>query len=251
MEKAGILLDGNEILSGRTQESNLKFLAKKLSDMGIDVGECRIVSDNQEAIIQAVNALRTTYRYVFTTGGIGPTHDDITADSIAAAFNRPLEVDAVAKQLVAKACAKSGVPLNAARLRMARIPKGSQLIDNPVSYAPGFQIDNVYVMAGVPKIMQAMFTGLADQLEKGPALIAQSLTCNLPEGTMAAPLSEIDSHYPQLNIGSYPSFSATGFSVTLVIRGQDEDMISACFNAIKAMVIELGGEIRDPQPENT
>jgi molybdenum cofactor synthesis domain-containing protein len=213
---AAIIIIGNEVLSGRTQDSNIRFLAKGLHDVGIRLREVRIIADLETAIIDAIHHLRDRYDYVFTTGGIGPTHDDITSESIAKAFNVPLILDPRAV-----ACLKDYIPpedLNEARLRMARIPEGADLIDNPVSRAPGFKIGNVYVMAGVPKIMQAMFEGLKPSLIGGQKILTKSITIYCKEGTIASELSDIQKDFKDDDIGSYPFFDSKNYGTVIVTR---------------------------------
>ncbi|MFZ9133428.1 MAG: competence/damage-inducible protein A, partial [Gemmobacter sp.] len=184
--RAAMLIIGDEILSGRTREGNLAYLAAELGKIGIVVAEARIVADDHDAIIAALNALRGSVDHVFTSGGIGPTHDDITADAVAAAFGVAIDVREDARAILQAHCDRRGVELNAARLRMARIPDGARLIDNPVSSAPGFTIGNVHVMAGVPSIFQAMVASVLPGLAGGPPLLSQSLEVLRPEGAIAA-----------------------------------------------------------------
>jgi molybdenum cofactor synthesis domain-containing protein len=216
---AAMLVIGDEILSGRTRDSNMHFLAGELTRHGIPLGEVRVVSDDHGAIVAAVNALRSGYTHLFTSGGIGPTHDDITADAIAAAFGVAITHRADAMALLGAHYTRSGLPFNEARQRMARIPDGAVLIDNPVSIAPGFTLDNVHVMAGVPKVFEAMVASVLPTLVGGPPLLSQSLRLMRGEGEIAADFGALAADYPDLAMGSYP-FSTNGvFGTNLVIRG--------------------------------
>ncbi len=240
---AALLIIGDEILSGRTRDANLAFLAGRLSELGIPLREARIVPDQREEIIAALNALRARYSYVFTTGGIGPTHDDITAECVAAAFGVPLLRHPEAVRRLA-AHYENPADLTEARLRMANIPEGGTLIDNPVSAAPGFRIGNVFVLAGVPRIMQAMFDGLAGDLVGGAPIASRTVGCDLGEGVIAMELGAIAAAFPDLSIGSYPYFQAGRFGTSLVVRGIDEARLEAAAEAIAAMVTRLGGTPR-------
>ena len=236
---AAVLLIGDEILSGRTKDRNLGFIADYLFALGIDLKEARVVADVEAEIVAAVNALRARYSYVFTTGGIGPTHDDITADAMAKAFGVAINhhPDAVATLLAY--FKEIGREPNEARLRMARVPKGATLIDNPVSKAPGFQIGNVFVMAGVPKIMQAMLEQVAPRLAKGVPMQSRSIEVLGGEGDLAKPLGEIQSRYPTVIIGSYPFQSVSGFAASLVLRSRDFPALDAAEAEVKAMAQRL------------
>jgi len=237
---AAILVVGNEILSGRTKDANIGWLAERLSALGIRVREARVVPDMPEEIVAAVNALRVRYTYVFTTGGIGPTHDDITAECIAAAFGVPLEQNAEARRRL-EAHYPPG-QLNAARLRMANAPVGATLIDNPVSTAPGFRIGNVHVMAGVPAIMRAMFDGLAPTLVGGPPMQARTVRCLLPEGLIAEGLGAIQVRHPTVEIGSYPFYRNQSFGVSLVLRAVDDAALAVATGEVADLVRSLGGD---------
>ena len=239
---AALLIIGNEILSGRTTDTNLPYIAERLNALGIRLSEVRVVPDIEADIVAAVDALRARNSYVFTTGGIGPTHDDITAECMAKAFGRPLIEHAEARRRLEERYAESGIELNEARLRMARTPEGATLIDNPVSGAPGFQVENVFVMAGVPKIMQAMFESLRDRLVGGAPLLSRSIACQVPEGTLAQGLGEIQGRHAGVDIGSYPSYSSTGFGVAVVLRGTDRAKLDAAAAAVIALIHALGGE---------
>jgi molybdenum cofactor synthesis domain-containing protein len=237
---AAVLVIGNEILSGRTKDANLPWLAERLNALGIRVREARVVPDIEEEIVAAVNALRAKYDYVFTTGGIGPTHDDITAECIAKAFGVPLERNSEAVRRM-----EAHYPpghLNEARLRMANAPKGATLIDNPVSIAPGFQIGNVFVMAGIPGIMQAMFSGLAHRLVGGEPVSTRTVLCALPEGILAKNFGELQARYPDIEMGSYPAFRGGKPSVSLVLRATDNAMLDRATEELAGIVRSLGGE---------
>ena len=239
---AALLIIGNEILSGRTTDANVPYIAGRLNDLGIRLVEVRVVPDIEVEVVDAVNALRARYSYVFTTGGIGPTHDDITADCVAKAFGVALVENAEARRRLEERYEEAGIELNAARLRMARAPEGAALIDNPVSAAPGFQIGNVFVMAGVPKIMQAMFESLRERLVGGDPLLSRSISCQLPEGKLAQGLGEIQARHAAVDIGSYPSYSSTGFGVAVVLRHADRAALDAAAGEVAALIRDLGGE---------
>jgi molybdenum cofactor synthesis domain-containing protein len=237
---ACVLIIGNEILSGRTQDANLAFLARGLDDVGVRVREARVLADDATAITTTLNAVRHTFDYVFTTGGIGPTHDDITAQSVADAFGVPLMLHPEAKRLL-----ETHYPpghLNEARLRMAMVPEGAVLLPNPISRAPGFQIGNVFVLPGVPSIMQAIFEQLQYRLRGGEKVLSRSLSCHLAEGTLADDLGALQSRYPDVEIGSYPYFRRGDFGVTLVLRGTDSARLTAATDELKQLIQALGGE---------
>jgi molybdenum cofactor synthesis domain-containing protein len=239
---AAVLLIGDEILSGRTKDRNLGFIADYLTALGIDLMEARVVPDVEAEIVAAVNALRARYSYVFTTGGIGPTHDDITADAIAKAFGVAIDHHPEAVATLTAYFKEIGREPNEARLRMARVPKGATLIDNPVSKAPGFQIGNVFVMAGVPKIMQAMLEQVEPRLTKGVPMQSRAIEVLGGEGDLAKPLAEIQSRYPAVIIGSYPFQSASGFAASLVLRSRDFAALDAAEAEVKAMARNLTAE---------
>jgi molybdenum cofactor synthesis domain-containing protein len=222
-----MLVIGDEILSGRTRDTNTNHLAQALTARGIRLMEARVVADDQPAIIAAVNALRGAWDHVFTSGGIGPTHDDITADAIAAAFGVAITHRADAMALLQAHYDRAGLPFNAARQRMARIPDGATLIDNPVSTAPGFTLGNVHVMAGVPRIFEAMVAGVLPALTGGDPLLSQSLRVNRGEGEIAGPFGALAADFPDLSMGSYP-FTLNGAHGThLVIRGTDATRLNS------------------------
>lgn len=216
---AAILIIGDEILSGRTRDANMYYLAGELTKLGIDLKEARVVSDDKDAIVAAVRALSGRYDHVFTSGGIGPTHDDITADCVAAAFGVAIGVRDDARALLAAHYAARGAEFNEARLRMARIPDTATLIENPVSIAPGFTIQNVHVMAGVPNIFQAMVASVVPTLTGGSPLLSQTYRIDRPESTVAGPLGALAARYPDLSMGSYPFTRDGAFGTNIVIRG--------------------------------
>jgi molybdenum cofactor synthesis domain-containing protein len=232
---AAMLVIGDEILSGRTRDSNLHHLAGELARHGIRLAEARVVADDHAAIVAALNALRGAWDHVFTSGGIGPTHDDITADAVAAAFGVGISHRADAMALLAAHYARSGLEFNAARQRMARIPDGARLIDNPVSVAPGFTLDNVHVMAGVPNIFQAMVAGVLPTLTGGAPLLSQSLRLMRGEGEIAEGFGRLAADFPDLTMGSYPFQVNGAFGTNLVIRGTDPARIDAAMTRLATM----------------
>jgi molybdenum cofactor synthesis domain-containing protein len=236
---AAVLLIGNEVLSGRTKDKNLGFIADYLTALGIDLLEARVVADSEAAIVEAVNALRARYTYVFTTGGIGPTHDDITADCIAAAFGVGISHHPDAVRILQDYFKLIGREANEARMRMARIPHGATLIENAVSTAPGFKIENVHVMAGVPKVMQSMMDAIAPTLTRGTPVFSRTIRFEGGEGDIAKPLKAVQDEYPQLAVGSYPFESEKGFNTNLVLRGRDEAALAAATDAVKRACADL------------
>jgi len=245
IETAAVLVIGNEILSGRTQDSNIGYMAKGLAGHGIRLAEARIIPDIETVITETVNALRSTSSYVFTTGGIGPTHDDITADCIAKAFDVGINIHPEAEKRLLAYWKERDIEPNADRLRMARIPHGAQLIDNPVSAAPGFAIDNVYVMAGVPRIMQAMFDSILPTLKQGAVIESVSVSCNLGEGTIAAPLRDLQARFPGVDLGSYPGLVNGKFRVALVARSADTEQLANMDALLRSLIIDAGGKVID------
>ena len=231
---AAMLVIGDEILSGRTRDINAHVLAKALTERGIALSEVRFVPDDPDHIVAALNALRADFTYVFTSGGIGPTHDDITADCVAAAFGVEIDVRDDAHAILAAHYAENGLELNAARLRMARIPDGAALIDNPVSKAPGFSIGNVHVMAGVPKIFEAMLQGVLPTLAGGAPLQSRTLRMDRPEGELAGPLAEFAAAHPDLIIGCYPFNIDGNYGCNIVLRGTDAAQLDAGITALQA-----------------
>ncbi len=231
---AAMCVIGDEILSGRTRDANMHHLAGVLTSAGVDLQEVRVVSDDAQAITAAVKALSDKYDHVFTSGGIGPTHDDITADCIAAVFDTPIDVRDDARALLQARYDSTGQELNAARLRMARIPDGATLIDNPVSTAPGFTLGNVHVMAGVPSVFRAMVESVMSTLQGGVPLRSVTVEVMRGEGDIAAPLAEIDTKYPALSVGSYP-FQRNGvYGSNVVLRGQDPAELDAAAAEVRA-----------------
>jgi len=237
---AAMLVIGDEILSGRTRDANMHHLAGKLTQAGIDLREVRVVSDDRDAIIGAVNALRSAFDHVFTSGGIGPTHDDITADCIAAAFGVPIDVRADARTLLQAHYDRQGIELNAARLRMARIPEGAALIENPVSTAPGFSLGNVHVMAGVPAVFNAMVTSVLPTLTGGAPVLSRTLRVERAEGDIAGPLGEIAKAHPNLSFGSYPFIQNGRYGANVVVRGSDANTLDQAMHGLRAA---FGGDI--------
>ncbi len=235
---AAAVIIGDEILSGRTRDRNIQELAATLDSIGVRLQEVRVVRDDSSAIQSAVNELRATHDHVFTSGGIGPTHDDITADSVAAAFGVPIGVRSDARAIL-----ESHYPparLNESRLRMARIPDGAELIPNPVSAAPGFRLENVWVMAGVPAIFESMLSAVASQISGGPQIRSRSLSAAVPEGTHAGELRELAERYPELKIGSYPFARAGLIGTTVVVRGIDEAAVIRCAGEVRSVLESHG-----------
>lgn len=231
---AAMLVIGDEILSGRTRDANMYHLSGALTRHGITLCEVRVVMDDHDAIVNALNALRASYDHVFTSGGIGPTHDDITADAVAAAFGVAISHRADAMALLQAHYDRSGVEFNEARQRMARIPDGAELIDNPVSTAPGFTLGNVHVMAGVPNIFEAMLASVLPKLNGGPPLLSQSLRVNRGEGEIAALFGELAAEFPDLSMGSYPFQQNGALGTNLVIRGTDAAQVTEAMTKLAA-----------------
>ena len=237
---AAVLVIGNEILSGRTQDANLNYIAKGLAGVGVRLREARVVADLEGEIVAALNALRAKYDYVFTTGGIGPTHDDITSPCVAKAFGVALHHHPEA--VAALASAYQPGQLNAARLRMAEVPLGAALIKTAASAAPGFRMENVFVMAGVPSIMRAMFDAVKHTLRSGPPVLARSILTHLPEGTIASGFAALQEKYPEIDLGSDPFFRQGKFGTSLVARGIDRARLDAAAGDIAEMIRALGGD---------
>ena len=235
---AAILVIADEILSGRTRDSNLHFLAQELARVGIDLREARVIPDRHETIVEAVRALARAHDHLFTSGGIGPTHDDITADAVAEAMGVALGVRDDARAILAAHYDRMGVEINEARLRMARIPEGASLIENPVSAAPGFSIGNVHVMAGVPRIFEAMVAGLLPRLTGGTPLLSQSYRIQRGEGEIAGPLAGLATDYPDLLVGSYPFQQNGAFGANIVIRGPDPARVNEAMTRLAALFPE-------------
>ncbi len=235
---AAMLVIGDEILSGRTKDLNINYIASALSEVGIRLNEVRIVADDAPAIVDAVNTLRAQHDYLFSSGGIGPTHDDITADCMAQAFGWPIEINSEARELLLKGYGGDPAALTESRLRMARIPVGAELITNALSWAPGFVCENVYVMAGVPKIFQAMVQEVLPRLRHGEILQSVTVRVDRGESVIAKPLAAIQAKYPGISIGSYP-FSENGkFGSNLVARGADAGILAQVEAQLLALVPE-------------
>jgi molybdenum cofactor synthesis domain-containing protein len=239
---AGLLVIGDEILSGRTKDKNIGYIADYLTALGIDLTEVRIVGDSEDAIIDALNALRHRYTYVFTTGGIGPTHDDITADCVAKAFGVSIDIDPRALAILQERLATTKIEMNDARLRMTRIPKGADLVLNKVSGAPGMWIGNVIVMAGVPTIMQAMLDEVAPKLKTGIRILTETIRADAREGDIGTQLGEIADAHPQVAIGSYPFFDPQrGPNTNVVLRARDAGKLAAAKHAVEEMLVRVRG----------
>jgi len=244
---AAVLVIGNEILSGRTRDANINYLATGLTEIGIRLLEVRVVPDVEARIITAVNELRSTYDHVFTTGGIGPTHDDITSACVAKAFGVPLLRDERAVALLTR---HYGGPehLTDARLRMAHVPEGAVLVDNPVSAAPGFQLGNVYVLAGVPRICQAMFDGLKGRLVGGDKVLSVTVSAHVGEGVIAHDLGLLQERYGDLDIGSYPYFRQGRYGASFVLRGTQRARLEAAAGELRVIIRKLGAEPIEGEP---
>jgi molybdenum cofactor synthesis domain-containing protein len=236
---AAMLAIGDELLSGRTKDKNIGQLADVLFLAGIDLKEVRIVGDEEPAIVEALNALRARYTYVFTSGGIGPTHDDITADAVSKAFGVPCRHDSLAMDLLGAMYERRGIEFNEARQRMARMPEGSVHIENAVSTAPGFHIGNVYVMAGVPQVFTAMLSTIAPTLEGGVPMLSRSVASPFGEGDIGSPLADIQKRHPETSIGSYPRFHENRFSTEIVIRSREDAPAEAAERDIIGMIAEI------------
>ena len=235
---AAMLVIGDEILSGRTRDANMPYLASELTRAGIDLREVRVISDDPDAIVAAVQALSAAHDVVFTSGGIGPTHDDITAENVARAFGRDISVRDDARAILAAHYEARDLELNDARLRMARIPEGATLIDNPISAAPGFSLENVHVMAGVPTIFQAMVASVLPTITGGAPILSQSLDVARGEGDIAGPLTDLAARYPDLSFGSYPYIRGGAYGVNVVVRGHDGARVDAAMAELSGMVAE-------------
>lgn len=235
---AAMLVIGDEILSGRTRDANMHYLAGELTGAGIDLKEVRIVSDTAPDIVAAVQDLAARYAHIFTSGGIGPTHDDITADCIAEAFETSIDVRADAKALLAAHYERQGLELNTARLRMARIPAGAELIDNPVSVAPGFSLGNVHVMAGVPAVFKAMVASVLPKLTGGAPLLSDTLRIERGEGDIAAPLGQVAELYPDLSLGSYPFQKDGVYGTNIVLRGTQPEQLKEAKQKLQNMLAQ-------------
>lgn len=238
---ACLIVIGNEILSGRTQDKNINFLASNLTEIGISLTEVRVIPDIEQTIADTVKSCHKMFDYVFTTGGIGPTHDDITCTSVAKAFNLPVVRDEEAKNILLK---HYGIEnLNEARLKMAETPKGARLISNPVSAAPGFIIENIYVMAGVPSVMRAMFDNIKSELRGGAKVLSKTISIYTTEGSIAEGLAKIQDEYPQVEIGSYPFVRNGRLGTSIVCRSSENDKLQNCYNKVKDFLLLM------PHPE--
>src|SRR3979490_2142582 len=236
---AALLVIGDEILSGRTKDKNIGHIAEYLTNIGIDLREVRVVPDIEEEIIPALNALRGRYTYLFTTGGIGPTHDDITADSVAKAFGVPIDYDPRAVEIMKERFAATGTEMNEARMRMTRIPAGAELVLNKVSAAPGFRIGNVIVMAGVPSIMQAMLDDVAPKLATGAKMLSETVRADTREGDIGTELGAVAKQHPDVMIGSYPFVDERGPNTNIVVRARAPDKLAAAKAAVEAMLAKV------------
>src|SRR5436305_4299549 len=234
---AALLVIGDEILSGRTKDKNIGYIAEYLTALGIDVLEVRVVGDEEAPIVEALNALRARHTYVFTTGGIGPTHDDITAECVAKAFGVPIDYDPRAVKILKERLAQTGGEINEARMRMTRIPQGAELVLNKVSAAPGFWLGNVIVMAGVPSIMQVMLDEVAPKLKTGVRMLSETVRADAREGDIGTPLGEIAKAHPEIAIGSYPFFDEQrGPNTNVVLRGRDAAKLAVAKLAVEEML---------------
>ena len=241
---ASVVIIGNEILSGRTQDTNLAHIALQLNEWGVRVREARVVPDVLETVVAAVNEARAAFDYVFTTGGIGPTHDDITVDCIAAAFDVPV---VVSEEIAAVIRSRPAPPhVMESRMRMARIPQGASLVRNPTGGPQGFRMDNVFVMAGIPAVMQAMLSTLGDQLEGGSVVYSRSVTAHLGESEIADGLEDIQRRYPHIDLGSYPFYRDNVYGTTLVMRGADETALDRVLAEVRGIIEARGAVPRDP-----
>jgi molybdenum cofactor synthesis domain-containing protein len=240
---AALLVIGDEILSGRTKDKNIGTVADTCTAVGIDLKEVRVVPDEEPVIVDALNALRSKYDYVFTTGGIGPTHDDITADCVAKAFDVPLDVHPEAVAILKERLAKTGGELNEARLRMARIPRGAALVANKVSGAPGFWIGNVITMAGIPSVMQAMLDEVLPKLKTGAKLLSASVRADAKEGDVGTELGGIAKAHPETIIGSYPFVDERGPNTNIVVRARDAGKLAAAMAAVERMLSEVKARV--------
>jgi len=237
---AGVIIIGNEILSGKTQDTNLQFIGNRLAELGVHLQRAVVIPDIEATIVSTVNDYRARYDYVFTTGGIGPTHDDITSACVAKAFNVALLEDPEAVRRLQRNYKRG--ELSEARLKMAQVPTGAILIDNPISQAPGFRMDNVFVLAGIPAVARAMFDHVALQIEGGPPIVAASVDGYLAESAIASQLSDIDERFPNVDIGCYPFFRNRRFGANVVARGTDTKAVNQVIDEVFAVMVELGGE---------
>jgi len=241
---ACVLVIGNEILSGRTKDANIQYLAVELNKIGVRLMECRVIPDIEATIVATVNEVRRKFDYVFTTGGIGPTHDDITADCIAKAFGVGISENPEAIDRMTRHYGDAAL-FTPARRRMARVPHGGILVDNPVSVAPGFQMENVFTFAGIPKIAEGMFQSMKHRLAGGAPMVSRTVRTNLPEGIIAEPLGVLQKSYADLDIGSYPGFRNGKVSVSLVLRGTDDTRLAAAASELMGTIRGMNGEAEE------
>jgi molybdenum cofactor synthesis domain-containing protein len=247
---ACLILIGNEILSGRTQDKNLAHIAKGLNELGVQLREVRVIPDIRETIVETLNECRAAFDYIFTTGGIGPTHDDITSECVAEAFGVGMYRDAATVELLTRRTEERGQEMNEARLRMATFPEGAALLKNEISAAPGYRIGNVFVMAGVPRIMQAMFAEAKPHIAGGRRMLARGLAVDLGEGTIAEGLALVQARYRDIDIGSYPQMrEQVGFRVSVVLRGPDAGLLDRAHAEIMQIMRDLGGNPVEEDPE--
>ena len=239
---AGIIIIGDEILSGRTKDANINWIASELNNVGIRLVEARIISDDLETIVKTIEFFTQKFTYVFSCGGIGPTHDDITTESVAKAYNVKLEKNKEAMRRLKIHYEGTNIEFNEARQKMAIIPVGSKLIDNPVSAAPGYKIENLYVFAGVPKIMQGMFNTILSELTGGIKLISKTVSSNVGEGLIAKDLQEIENLFSEVKIGSYPYFKPGSFGTSVVLRSENITLLTEASEAVLQAIIKLGGK---------
>jgi molybdenum cofactor synthesis domain-containing protein len=241
---AAVLVIGDEILSGRTKDKNIGYIAEYLTGLGIDLKEVRVVPDEEPEIVAALNALRARYTYVFTTGGIGPTHDDITADCVAKAFGVPLEYHPEALEIMRARIALAGGVMNEARMRMTRVPLGGELVRNKISGAPGFWIGNVIVMAGIPSVMQVMLDDVTPRLKTGARMLSESIRADCREGDIGTELGALAKEHPDVTIGSYPFMDEKNSANThVVIRSRDAQKLAAAKAAVEAMLTKVKAEL--------
>jgi molybdenum cofactor synthesis domain-containing protein len=241
---AGLLVIGDEILSGRTKDKNIGFVAEYLTAIGIDLKEVRVVADEEPEIVTALNALRARYTYVFTTGGIGPTHDDITADAVAKAFGVAIDYHPRAVEILRERLAETGGVMNEARMRMTRVPAGGELVLNKISAAPGFRVGNVIVMAGIPQVMQAMLEYITPQLKTGAKMLSESVRADCREGDIGTELGAIAKAHPDVIIGSYPFMDEKkGANAHVVMRARDPQKLAAVKAAVEAMLARVHAEL--------
>ncbi|MEM6661518.1 MAG: molybdopterin-binding protein [Pseudomonadota bacterium] len=243
---AAMLVIGDEILSGRTKDTNSGYLADLMTEHGVELREIRVVPDEQDVIVAAVNEIRTRVDHLFTSGGIGPTHDDITADCVAAAFGVNIDVRADARAILEEGYRATGREINEARLRMARIPDTAVLIPNPVSWAPGFTIGNVHVMAGVPAVFKEMLAHVASTIQGGPLKLSHAFRCEIGEGDLAGPLGGVQAAFPDVSMGSYPYGNGAG--AILILRHTDRNLLGHAADALRKALVPLGGAKSETPP---